>query len=168
MGKPAEKVVVTDRDWTVTTRELSDLFMVTPRAIQLFVKSGMPKLSHGNYDLRQCIAWRIEKLQDKRATPPEDGSEADERRMLIRAQTAKYEVETDKLRGTLVDAELVGQVMNEVAALVAAQLDGLAPRVAGDLVGLADKADIQAKLFVETRQIRSSISRAIIDYAGGE
>ena len=50
--------------------------------------------------------------------------------------------------------------MNEVTAALAGQHDGLAPRLAGELIGQTDPAYIQEQINLELHRIRVNLSAA--------
>lgn len=139
---------------------MAKVFGVADRTIQRMVKEGMPQAARGAYDIRACVQWQLAELERNDAasggmTPRDE---------LAIAQRRKVELETEQLRLTLVPREMAERAMNEIAAIIASQLDGLGPRLAGELADSDDPAWIQARLFTETRTLRASIAQAIKNF----
>lgn len=139
---------------------LAKLFNLTERRIQQLAKNGIIlKAKHGQYELVGTVQGYIKYLQD-RALGRVDGSYQDssdiklERKRLIKAQADKTESENKKLRQELVAFSLVQDVLNEVAVLYGSSMDALPGRLANELAGISDPAEIRAKLFDECRNVR--------------
>lgn len=146
----------------VTRNQLCKVFGVTTMAITKWFQAGMPREGRGRYDLARCVQWRCTQLEESVARSSET---VEGKQKLIAAQTTRTELEIAQLRATLIEAATVGQVMQRVAVIVATQLDGLGPRVAGELADARDPALIQQVIFRECRSIRASIADAIRSYA---
>jgi phage terminase Nu1 subunit (DNA packaging protein) len=137
--------------------EIGLLLGVSERQVRNYAKEGMPQVARGKFDSIACVRWKIAQIAEE-STPTGDLSPRDE---LAIAQRRKVELETAQLRATLLPRDLVTRAMNQVAALVAAQLDSLAPRLAGELADMSDPAEIQAALLREARTTRASIAQAM-------
>lgn len=137
--------------------QLAEVFGITQQQVRNLVKNGMPQAGPGLYDSRVCFPWRVNQLLENVASTGGDSP----RDALAIAQRAKIELETAQLRGTLLPRDLVNRAMNQVAALVASQLDGLAPRLAGELADMSDPQQIQATLLREARSVRGAIAQAM-------
>ena len=130
------------------------------RRVQQLAKDGIiPKGERNKYDLVGSVRGYVKYLQE-RAVGRGDANyneEADiklERKRLIKAQADKTESENQKLRGELVPFEQVEDVLNEVAVLFGSGVDALPGRLANELAGIHDPAEIKARLFDECRRIR--------------
>jgi len=139
---------------------IAKLFNLTERRVQQLAKEGIiPKGERGKYDLVGSVRGYVKYLQE-RALGRTDGSYTDEadikleRKRLIKAQADKTESENQKLRGELVPFELMADVLNEVAVLYGTGVDALPSRLANELAGINDPAEIKARLFDECRRIR--------------
>jgi len=139
---------------------IAKLFNLTERRIQQLAKEGIiPKSERGKYDLVAAVRGYVKYLQE-RALGRSEGSYNDssdikvERKRLIKAQADKTESENHKLRGELVPFELVEDVLNEVAVLYGSGVDALPGRLANELAGINEPAEIKVRLFDECRQIR--------------
>lgn len=139
---------------------IAKLFNLTERRVQQLAKEGViPKGERGKYDLIGAVRGYVKYLQE-RALGRSDGAyndEADiklERKRLIKAQADKTESENQKLRGELVPFELVEDVLNEVAVLYGTGVDALPGRLANELAGINDPAEVKSRLFDECRRIR--------------
>ena len=142
----------------VGRRVLGDLFGVSDPTITHWIREGMPRGKAGRYDLASCVQWyraRMDKALKER------GADGDAKTELTRAQVERTRLDVAKLRGELVDASEAQRVLNEVAVIVSTQLDGLGPRVAGEVVGLTDVATIQGVIFREARAMRTAIAARI-------
>lgn len=143
---------------------LAKLFNLTERRVQQLAKEGViPKAARGKYDLVGSVRGYVKYLQE-RAVGRSDAEYADsndikqERKRLIKAQADKTESETQKLRGELIAFELVEEVLNEVAVLYGAGVDALPGRLANELAGITEPAEIKVRLFDECRRIRMSVA----------
>lgn len=140
--------------------DIAAIFGVADRTIQRLVKEGLPQIGHGKYDVRQCVQWQFDRLREEAA---ERGT-LNPRDELAIAQRIRVELETEQLRGTLLPRDLVTRAFNQVAALVASQLDGLGPRLAGELADMHDPQQVQATLLREARATRAAIAQAMRDF----
>lgn len=137
--------------------EIGLLLGVSDRQVRNYTKEGMPQVARGKFDAIACVQWKLAQVTEE-ATVTGELSPRDE---LAIAQRRKVELETAQLRATLLPRDLVNRAINQVAALVAAQLDGLAPRLAGELADMHDPQQIQAALLREARTTRSAIAQAM-------
>ena len=151
--------------------ELATLFHLTERRIQQLAKDKIiPKAKRGKYDLMAAIRGYVKYLQE-RAAGRAEGTYNDttdiktERKRLIKAQADKTECENQKLRGELVSFALVQDVLCETAVLYASSIDALPGRLANELAGLNDPAEIKARLFDECRRVRIATAKNLDRFA---
>lgn len=140
--------------------EIALFFGVSDRQVRNYVKEGMPQLARGKFDSIACVRWKLGQISDER----ENEAGLTPRDELAIAQKERVELEIAQLRGTLIQRDLVSRAMNQVAALVASQLDGIGPRLAGELADMDDPAAVQSALFREARAVRSAIAQALRDF----
>jgi len=147
----------------VNADQLAELFNVKKGTVLHYAReAGMPRVSRGRYRLADCVQWYIEK---QRALMDGGGDMTDERRKLITAQRQRHEIEAQRLRSELIDAELVMTAFNELAVIYATQLDGFGPRVAPRLLNQVDTGEVVRILHDEARHIRRSTSTAVQTFA---
>lgn len=151
-----------DKPITLNRNRVARLFGVTVMTVSNWVDEGMPKSVRGQYDADACVQWYRARMDRKHA---ERDAAGDAKEQLTRAQVERTQLEVQQLRGELVEATEFQRVVNQAATVIASQLDGLGPRVAGELAGMTDVAAIQSVIFRETRAIRSSIADAVAAFA---
>jgi phage terminase Nu1 subunit (DNA packaging protein) len=141
---------------------IAKLFGLTERRVQQLAKDGIiPRAERGKYDLIGAVQGYIKYLQE-RAVGRADGEYAEsadikiERKRLISAQADKTESENYKLRGELIPLELVEDCLNQVAVLYGSGIDALPGRLANELSGINDPAEIKSLLFDECRRVRKA------------
>src|SRR5437868_4472919 len=77
----------------IAVEEVAKVFRVSPRQVQKFAeREGMPRESHGRYNLAMCMAWYIRRLHRKvcGCAGPCDGFDSTTRNMVnARAERKK-------------------------------------------------------------------------------
>lgn len=151
---------------TVDSNTLARLFCVTVRSVERYAKdAGMPKFSHGHYNLVECIQWYVQHLVS-RGAGGEDAGIMEERRLLVRTQRQRIELEIQHRRRELLDAEEVGRVLAESATIYATHLEALpAARVVNKLSSMSDAKELREYLREECHAIRSSTSASFTAFA---
>jgi hypothetical protein len=118
------------------------------------------------FSLPACVRSYLKFHQDGEGTDM-----ASEKLKLVVAQRKQIEQRTRAEERELVPVQEAQAAFSAVIAMVAAQLDGLPGRMAGELAGLDDPAAIRETLFVETRRIRDAAAHRLesfnTDQAGG-
>jgi phage terminase Nu1 subunit (DNA packaging protein) len=158
--------------FTCTTAELVQLTGYNRRTIQRMVHDeGMPCQRTGRqgspvtFNPSEVVPWLIER--EKRRQHPKTGAlslEA-ERIRLIRAQADREELENEKRRGEVIYFSTALDVITSIASLVASRLEGVAGRLAHELVNESSPAVIRDKLLQEHRAIRQSLADATRELA---
>lgn len=149
----------------VDTEKLAEVFCVTERSINRFTKDqGMPKHGRNRFELVRCMQWYVQHLVS-RGAGGDDESITEERRLLVKSQRQKIELEIQKHRGELIDGEAVKKLLAETATIYATHLESLASRLPTVLSSMTKPAEIQKVLTHEARAIRSATSAAFIDFA---
>jgi hypothetical protein len=149
--------------WTCSTEELCQLFGVSKVAVHYWRKDGMPQRARGVYDLGEVIRWWRERFSERAVA--DAGTEDEDKRALIQAQTRKYQVETLRLEGELIPREEVATIVHGLAALYRTALEGFGPRVAGELAELGDAPRIQEALVRECRDVLAQVSGRVTSLA---
>lgn len=107
--------------------------------------------------LDKAIPWVLEN-----AMSPPQGSQ---RERLAKAQAEKVEMENARRSGELVLVGVVSEILNGMAADIAGRLDALPGRVANELAGINQPAEIRARLLRETRGIRAGVAEYVAQLA---
>src|SRR5215212_8699294 len=140
----------------VTTAELSKITKLSPTALREHVrKYAMPGAdTHRQgrkrlWDLTVTIPWLLDFY--KTQNTPEAGSKslAAERLRLLSEQADREALDNAKRRGEVIEYEDAEGCMMTVASLLASQLDGMAGRLANELVNESNAAVIRDKIFIE-------------------
>jgi hypothetical protein len=132
--------------------------MLTPRRVQYLVNEGViPKAIRGEYPLIGSVQGYIHYLQQQLS---KGAKKLDEDARLRAAQANLRELELDKARGTLVEADAVEETVVEVISVLNAELSALASRVSVDCVG-KNATEIKAILSDETRHIQENIHKGL-------
>lgn len=143
----------------VNAGELARIFGVSRKWIYKLEERGMPRAGR-LFNVADCVQWYLQELKGLDTDiEPEDLTKT--RQALYQAQTEKTQLETARLRGQLVELEEAKAVLFEVASVVATQHEGLAPRLAGLVIGETDVKRVQSLLFEEFRALRASIAGAV-------
>ncbi len=130
------------------------------------IQAGMPVLVRGRtgmpstIDPVTAIDWEVEHARVEAS--PKPGSQ---RERLAKEQADKLALENAKRRSELVLASYVSEIFNGLAADISARLDGLPGRVANELAGINDPAQIRSRLLDECRAIRSGVAGYLLQLA---
>lgn len=142
----------------VNTETLAQHLDVTPRRVQQLVKDrGMPCLGRGRFDLLACLQWYARFLK---ARKDEHESEAlrQARIRLLKERADRETLENAVRRGELLPASHVEQVFTQTLALAVSRLEGVAGRLANELVNIGNPAIIRDKLLNEHRAIEQVVA----------
>lgn len=143
---------------------LLDLLGLTSSNFQKLKAAGVfQAVEPGTYDLKRSISGWLKYHLDGAA--PGDLTEA--RRLLCIAQEEKTRLDIAERQRELVPLAEAQAIFDRTMILIGGQLDGLAGRMAGELAGITDPAEIRAALFHETRRIRDEAARQLTDWAAG-
>lgn len=112
------------------------------------------------YDLPECVRAYLRFHQDGQGTDM-----ATEKLKLVVAQRKQIEQRTASEERELVPVQEAQAAFSAVMSMLAAQLDGLAGRMAGELAGLDDPAAVREALFIETRRIRHGAAQQLENFA---
>lgn len=136
-----------DKTYIVTTQQISEIFGMTPRNIQLLTQKGVfVKVTHGKYDLRRSIKKYAESLVEKAG--PEEGEIDNQKEtgLWTRARREKAELEVKIIKGELHRSVDVERIMNDMLGAFRARLLSLPSKLAPQLLGMTDIPLIKGKL----------------------
>lgn len=140
----------------VSASVLALMLGVTEGRVRQLVVDGLPKHAYGGYDLYQCIQWILQRERSNKSD-----AYTKKRTSLIEAQRNKVTIETQILRGNLIPYDDHQALVNELASIVATQLDGVASRIADAVTGNTNRAEVQNILLRELRGVRRAIADQI-------
>lgn len=147
---------------TMTGAGFARLCGVDAATVTHWCKGGMPHNGGGasgvklEIDIKTAIPWVVRNRTEK------PGSE---RERLAKEQADKVAIENAKSRGELLMSPHVEDAIAAALATLAAQLDGLAGRMATPLASIDDPATIRASLMDETRRIRTAYAEQLSELA---
>jgi phage terminase Nu1 subunit (DNA packaging protein) len=136
--------------------QFAELMGVAKQSVTQWIDAGMPcargrgKGHLVTVTLEQAMPWVLARREPA-------GSQ---RERLAKEQADKVAIDNAAKRGEVVFLPMVSDVLNEMAATLAGQLDALPGRVASELAGLTDPGQIRGRLLDETRGIRGAIADA--------
>lgn len=143
---------------------LLDLFGLPTSSFQKLKAAGVFQATEtGVYDLKRSIAGWLKFHLD--GAKPGDLTEA--RRLLCIAQEAKVQLDIRERERELVSLQEAQAVFDRAMVTIGSLLDGLAGRMAGELAGISDPAEIRDALFIETRRIRDAAAQQLTAWATG-
>ena len=135
------------KNYNVNVQFLAELFNVTERTIQNYVALGLPKTERGEYPLLDCLLWLIKKQQDNIADLEKENPLTVSRKKAIDLNNEKKELELQKQRGNLLDAELVELSFATIMKMLIRNNKSIGPRLNKKLNGDATSlAIINAEL----------------------
>ena len=156
----------------VNKKQLAETIGKSPRWVDKLVEQGLPVKSGGGkgkpklFDTAEVVDWLIQHEITRRFGDGEEieqGSSADEDRLLKRARREELQLKIDQRRGTLSPNAASEDIAFNIAGIYASQLYGLGPRVAGDLSAMDDPAEIVYYLHEETRRIRAATAELLME-----
>lgn len=114
---------------------LERIFGVTQQQVSEYVKVGMPVSSRGKYDLEACVTWWVARKRAEIDSQLENLGWKEQEVRLKRAKADREEMEAAKMRGTLIEREVVlrqyGQLVSAFRARVLRIGSTVAPRAIG-------------------------------------
>lgn len=143
-------------------KAMLELFGLASSQFHQLARLGVFKQTEkGVYDLRGSIKGYVDYHRDG-----ETGSTvAEERRLLIIAQRKQIEQRTKVEAGEQVALDDARRAFEAAMVMVATQLDAIPGRMAGELAGVTDPAEIRATLLHEVRRVREAASAELQDWA---
>lgn len=147
----------------VNTKVLANIFGLTERRVRQLVEEGIiNRISHGRYDLQDCLKKYIAFLRTA-ATAEMDGGEVKEKLdyekfLHERAKREKAEIELAHIKGQMHHAADVEQVMNDMLGAFRAKLLALPAKVAPLLIAQNNLSAIQDILQSEIYEALNELS----------
>ena len=149
----------------IGTQQVADLLGLSRERITQLVKKGMPKQARGKFDAAECVQWYIRfRLEGVEKPASTDVNEA--RKKLYDAQVVKTELETSRIKRETIPADEHMIDMSQLGVMFSSGLDAIGGRLASQLAGMTDPAEISEHLTTETNAIRESVADAITAYSG--
>lgn len=105
----------------ISTRQLAELLMINPKTLRRMHERGMPRVSHGKWDLYVVLPWYLE--QKRIEVSPEDLSERDAKRRYWLAKATTSEVEAAKAQSQHLPVAVVSALVSEVCVDLAGELE---------------------------------------------
>lgn len=154
------------RDWWLgvicTRNEFASLVGMSAGWVTKALDEGMPAVRSGRkgdaveIDTAQAWPWLLERAEGRVGNRPES-----ERDRLASEQADKVALENRVRRGELVEAAAVQSMASELVARLGSALDGLPGRLANELAGIHEPAEIRARLVDEIRTARNSYAEGL-------
>ena len=101
----------------VTKKDLSAYFGTSEANIRHWLSSGMPSRSADQFDLDECIRWRLDRMAVR---------QSDSREALLQAKADREELAADREAGRLVDAYEVDAWQRRTVTSIRSMLDDFA------------------------------------------
>ena len=141
-------------DLRLTLTEVAEATGKPLQTVHDWTKEGLPSVKQGRFRIVTAAAL-VRYLAAREYQP---GSQ---RERLAKEQADKHALENAAKRGELVYVDHVEYVLSSLAASLAAQLDALPGRMAGELAGINEPGVIRARLLEATRSIRAAVADAV-------
>jgi len=135
----------------VSTQQVGAFFGVTPRAVQLWVKTGCPKHRHGKYDLQKVFHWWIDNVYK---TVAEDGDDSlkEAKRQFWWARAKREDLKAEQEKGSLLPKHEVEKAAFECARHVRDSILQIPDRIGAILAAERDEFKVKQELLKELRQ----------------
>ena len=144
----------------VSAQEYAEIRGHTKPWVSQQIDAGMPvkrlkgrKIAY-EIDTAAAIQWEIARIR-------EGAKPGSQRERLAMEQADKFALENARRRGELILASQVADVLSTLGADLAQRHDGLPGRLANELAGISDPAQIRERLLDELRSIRGAFSDAV-------
>ena len=129
------------KKYTVNVQFLAELFGVTERTIQNYAGIGLPKTERGEYPLLDSLLWKIKNQAETITDLEKENPLTVSRKKAIDLNNEKKELELQKQRGSLLDAELVEMSFVTIIKMLTRNADSIAPRLNKKINGDAKTLD---------------------------
>jgi len=144
-----------------TRKQIGHVFAVSDPMITRYLKQGMPKRGPAQYDVRECVQWMIDQVQQKGTT----GNEIAKAQMeLNQARTERVRIEIEKELGELIGFESARQALLTLASEIVGALDALPARTAPAILA-ADRTlpTVMECIRDECRAIRDELAGTVAE-----
>ena len=147
-------------EWITDRAGLASVIGVTPHHVHKLVTRGMPRAARGRYDVRECVQWYVQRLEQGGARDPDDMEEViAERIQLIRAQRHRVELDNEQRRGELVEYLEAQDALLELTSLLTQSTSALKIRLARSVLNLTTEAEAIHVIERETNAIGEQLSQ---------
>jgi phage terminase Nu1 subunit (DNA packaging protein) len=139
------------------------------RQVSNWIAEGMPVAGTGKrgsplrIDTAKAIAWLLKRAGDGGNLPGRKGPSQNER--LIAARARRQELAAAREEGLQIPLDAHASDLNTVAGITVSQLDALPGRVAFEIAGISDAAEVANTLRRECRAIRDNIAERVLAFA---
>ena len=155
------------KEVTATTKELAELFDVTPKYVsQLVLNHGMPKAAKNKFNFYKCVKWRFDFNEKSFEDRSQKIREENTKSRLERANAELKELDLAEKRGELVQATAMENAWLNEIAVIDAELEGLAIKAAPNLLGIKSVKKMKDKLIIEINKIRTKIAKLKLHTVG--
>lgn len=145
----------------VSHRVVAEVIGRTPSKVRDYVNRDiLPKPTDSKYDLPACVQAYVHWVKRGHA----NAVEFDARKSVLEEKYKSLKLENDKRAGRQVDTEEVEDVFTRVCSLIAVRLEAIPGRLANELAGMTDAAQIRARLRHEIVDIRTSAESGLKDF----
>ena len=147
----------------VSASQFADILGVAKQRISELIKQGLPTTpgergKASAIDTALAIQWIRDRDRDKYMTPDDGESEAEADLRKLRADADFAEHRAALAANEVVPASAVDALLDRSMTMVAAQLDGMAGRVAAAVAAESDPAICRQIVFDEARRIRAALA----------
>jgi phage terminase Nu1 subunit (DNA packaging protein) len=143
----------------VTLIELSEITGLSVRHLRRLAAAGiLERVGRGKVELGQAVKALLAHV----GTTAGD-SLTEERTRLVRAQARRHELANAHREGELVPERLVTAFLSELSYLYTSSLESWPGRLAAELAGMTNQAEVRAVLHREVRQTRRALARKILE-----
>src|SRR5215212_6677719 len=140
------------------------------KTIGKWIREGMPAVDAGVQGMRAsintpaAIEWLL--MRERHKYNPELGSKnlATERLRLLSEQADREALDNARRRGEVIEYDECEGCFLALANLLASRLDGVAGRLANELVNEPNAAVIRDRIFTEHRAIRASVAAGLQEF----
>lgn len=140
--------------------ELGSFLGITQRRIQQLFNEGMPRVSRGRFDLRQCVRWYIEYL--RQATDNSSFDKIQEQKSkLLAAKAEKAIIEAEILRGEVLNLEEAQQEIMFLAGVIKDEFLSLPGALACRVMDCSSAGEAKQVIELEITRVLNSVAEKL-------
>jgi len=144
--------------------QLATILGLAPVTVNKLANEGMPRASHGRYDVAACVQWYVATWRARVDDAKAGGGDTSERKRYDAARADRAELDLKERKGQLVEVRLVRRLLTDMSEVLTSGLDGLPARLAAELAVRDEPVEVQTRLEEEVHELRTAISAAVRDY----
>jgi phage terminase Nu1 subunit (DNA packaging protein) len=137
--------------------ELGSFLGITQRRIQQLFNEGMPRISRGRFNLRQCVRWYIEFLRAATDSSSFDKMQ-EQKSKLLQAKAAKAAIETEILRGQVLNLEQAQQDIMLIASVIKDEFLSMPGNLVYRVYECKSVGEVKQMLDLEITKILNSVA----------